>query len=112
MTSNLNYVQKHLKPWQEHNFPDRPDWQPLLGIGEEVGELNHAFLKRAQDIRGSADAHTLAIKDALGDILIFMCDFANSQGLNLENILADTWMEVSLRNWRPEKGDLPTEVFV
>ena len=36
----LSDVQQQLGPWQEHNFPGREAWEPLLGIAEELGELN------------------------------------------------------------------------
>jgi NTP pyrophosphatase (non-canonical NTP hydrolase) len=97
----LSQVQVELRPWQEHNFPGRPAWQPLLGIGEELGELNHSFLKREQQIRMNED-HDAKLRDALGDILIYMCDFANAEGLDLDAILAETWQEVvQKRDWRP-----------
>lgn len=100
MPMSLSDVQRELKPWQAHNFPDRPQWQPLLGISEEVGELHHAFLKRAQDIRNNED-HAAKIRDALGDIMIFMCDFANGEGINLDDVLTETWEQVRQRDWRP-----------
>jgi NTP pyrophosphatase (non-canonical NTP hydrolase) len=101
----INQVQEELKPWVKHNFGDRPSWQPLLGIQEEVGELSHAYLKRAQGIRVNEN-HTEAIKDAVADIIIYLCDFCNTENINLEEQIAKTWAEVSKRNWKanPEKG--------
>ena len=98
----LSDVQQQLGPWQEHNFPGREAWEPLLGIAEELGELNHSFLKRHQQIR-LEENHNAKIQDALGDILIYMCDFANAEGLNLDQILEDTWVGVvKKRDWRPQ----------
>ena len=103
--SILRAVQKAMVPWQQHNFPNRPAWQPLLGIGEELGELNHAFLKDAQGIR-TGEVHRDAIEDAIGDILIFLCDFANAMNLSVESCLALAWAEVKDRDWQkyPGKG--------
>jgi NTP pyrophosphatase (non-canonical NTP hydrolase) len=95
----LKKVQKELKPWQEHNFPGRPSWQPLLGIQEEVGELAHAYLKQTQGIRTNEN-HVEAIKDALGDILVYMCDFCNAEGIDLADELSKTWDIVKLRDWK------------
>lgn len=99
----LKVIQSELKPWQEHNFPGRPSWQPLLGVQEEVGELSHAFLKRAQNIRGSYEDHTADIEDAVADICIFLCDFCNAENIDLAAVLLDTWRDtVAKRDWRPE----------
>lgn len=96
----LSEVQTELLPWQQHNFPDSEPWEPLVGIAEEVGELSHSFLKRHQNIRMNED-HNAKIEDALGDILIYVCDFANRQGVDLDKVLAETWAAVSQRDWRP-----------
>lgn len=108
--STLSRTQSQLKVWHDHNFGEVPSWQPLLGLQEELGELSHSFLKRAQNIRTNED-HDLRIKDAVGDIMIFLLDFCNNEGLDAEAILEKTWHEVRERNWRPEKGELPRAVF-
>lgn len=107
MESALTRVQRELKPWQNHNFTGRPAWQPLLGVSEEVGELHHAYLKRAQNIRGTAEEHKAAIEDAIADIIVFLCDFANEEEIDVEAALNKTWDKVRTRNWRPEKGPGP-----
>lgn len=108
--STLRRVQRQLKPWQSHNFGERPSWQPLLGIQEETGELAHAYLKRAQSIR-LEENHQDKIVDAVGDIMVFLLDFCNAEGLDADSILNMVWDEVRQRNWRPEQGELPREVF-
>ena len=80
MIDILEQIQKEQPEWVQHNFGDRPSWQPLLGAGEEIGELYHAFLKRAQNIRLSEN-HNENIKDALADIIIYLCDFSSSEGI-------------------------------
>jgi NTP pyrophosphatase (non-canonical NTP hydrolase) len=66
-----DYQVEHLN-WVEKNFPDQKPYQPLLGLAEEVGELSHAFLKREQGCRGTAEEHDKEIKDAVGDIFVFL----------------------------------------
>lgn len=95
-------VQAELRPWQEHNFPGSSPWEPLVGVAEEVGELSHAFLKRHQRIRLNED-HDAKIRDALGDVLIYLCDFANREGVDLDEVLAETWAHVRQRDWRPSE---------
>lgn len=103
--SELNRVQRELLAWQKHNFPKNSSWQSLLGVGEELGELNHAYLKRSQGIRGTEEEHIAKMRDAIGDIMVYLIDFANKVGeesgkkFNVEEILQETWQHVSSRDW-------------
>ena len=97
----LRKLQKEQKPWVEHNFGDRPSWQPLLGVAEEVGELCHAFLKRAQGIRNTEN-HTENIKDAVADIVIYLSDFCNAEGIDFETTVQETWDKVKNRDWKKD----------
>ena len=65
-------IQKKQNKWQKINFPNTKNYQPLLGVVEEVGELSHSHLKMEQGIRGSEEGHIAKIKDAIGDIVIFL----------------------------------------
>ena len=105
-TSTFKRLQAEIAIWEAHNFGDRPAWQPLLGLQEELGELSHAFLKRAQGIRGTPEKHTADIKDACADLIIFLCDFANAEGIDLETVVAETWAKVKERDWKknPQNG--------
>ena len=47
----------------------------LLGICEEAGELCHAQLKKEQGIRGTIEQHDAAMKDAVGDIMIYAINY-------------------------------------
>lgn len=69
-------LQEEQVPWVLHNFGNRPSWQPLLGIAEEIGELTDAIY---------ADSEA-GIKDAIGDIVIFTADFCTAMGFDLEAI--------------------------
>lgn len=102
--SVLQRVQFQLIPWQAYNFPGRPSWQPLLGAVEEIGELAHAFLKLSQGIRGTRVAHLEAMEDAIGDTIVFLCDFGNSQGIDVERALDRTWEKVRHRDWQRSRA--------
>ena len=96
----LTELQSLVKPWHEQNFPAAPAWQPLVGMQEELGELSHAFLKRAQNIRMDED-HDSNIRDALADIIVFMAHFANIEGIDLDEAVDAAWNNiVSKRDWR------------
>jgi len=104
--ASLRGIQQEQVEWVAHNFgTDRPAWHPLLGVQEEVGELSHAFLKRAQGIRVNED-HDAAIKDAVADIVIYLLDFCTAEGIDLQSVLAETWAQVKARDWKvaPESG--------
>lgn len=96
----LNEIQQQHREWQLRNFGEHPAWHPLLGVGEEVGELQHAFLKREQGIRGTKEEHDAAIRDAVADILIYLCDFCNCEKIDMLEELNKTWLEVSKRDWK------------
>ena len=96
---SLEQLQKELKPWSRHNFGNRPSWQPLLGLSEEVGELAHHFLKQAQGIRLNEN-HREEMKDAVADILIFLADFCNAEDINMQDELNKVWPQVRKRDFK------------
>ena len=71
----------------------------ILGIIEELGELTHAHLKLRSNIRNNED-HKANIKDAIGDIFIFLMAYTTSRNLDLQDIIESTWNTVKQRNWR------------
>jgi NTP pyrophosphatase (non-canonical NTP hydrolase) len=126
MPMTIGEYQEQINAWSKKNFPD--NWsesgkhRPLLGMGEEAGEigealmdmmlqlgvkvgrLNHAFLKTQQGIRGSAEEHLNKIIDGVADLFIFMCNFCGVINVNLEQSIYDTWEEVRKRDWTKNKN--------
>lgn len=117
--NTLTLIQKEMRGWQKHNFPNRGVHIPLLGMGEEIGELAHvsednsqhivelcrtlgklyhAHIKKEQGIRKNED-HDKNKKDAIADIMIYLIDYSNDHGYILYEILADVWAQVSSRDW-------------
>lgn len=100
-TIGIKRVQHELVEWAERNFPNRGFIEPLLGVQEELGELTHHVLKRMQGIRGSAEEHDAGIRDAVADVVIFLADFCNAEGIDLEQTVVEVWdTEVKPRDWR------------
>ena len=97
---NLTRIQKQHREWADYNFPGAASWQPLLGVGEELGELDHAFLKLSQGIRGSNEELRAEMKDAVGDLLIYLIDFCSKEEIDLAATLAETWEHVRQRDWQ------------
>ena len=98
-------LQRQARLWADHNFPKADAIQQLLGVGEEVGELFHFALKEMQGIREAVDSSGKRVSteahqmDAVGDITIFLINLCNKMGWSFDRILADTWEEVSRRDF-------------
>lgn len=97
---SLSQIQAENQKWALHNFgPDVQLWEPVMGAAEEIGELCHSILKMKQAIRVNED-HRAKAKDAVCDTIIYLCDFANRFGFDLQEELNKTWEEVSKRDWK------------
>jgi len=81
----LGRVQKEHKVWLKKNFGTQKDWQPFIGVLEEIGELSHSYLKHSQQVRMNED-HIAKMKDAIGDIVIFMISFCNALDIDFSEI--------------------------
>lgn len=66
----------------------------LLKTVEELGELARATLKN----------DTAGIKDGIGDVLVTLAIFAETQGLDLNTCLDAAWQEIKDRTGRTENG--------
>jgi hypothetical protein len=66
--------------WTAHNFPDETVTDSLTGVMEECGELAHAHLKEKQHIRGTAEEHQAAAKDAIGDMTVYLLGVMDRYG--------------------------------
>lgn len=82
----LQEIQIEQRAWALKNFGERPSWHPLMGVMEELGELAHSLLKREQGIRGTRAEHDANIRDAVGDIMIFLMDFCSCEDVIVVHI--------------------------
>jgi len=82
----LKDIQMEVGEWSEENFgTEQPSYYPLMGAGEEIGELIHSILKRHQGIREEdEDVGIEAERDAVGDIGIYLMDFLYREGYVLD----------------------------
>lgn len=94
-------IQSRLHLWRTRNFPNSNGDQQLLGVVEEVGELAHAVLKGKQGIRGMDDeaARYEAVRDAVGDIQIFLAGFCSYEGIRMDEAYEDTARTVMERDF-------------
>ena len=96
-------LQTKFEKWANYNFPNSTDWQCLLGVGEEMGELFHAHLKESQKIR--KQDYRAKKKDAIGDIIMFLTHYCIKEGFDMQDIVSEVWEEISLRDWVKYKKD-------
>lgn len=78
----FNILADFINDWANNNFDVH---LPELGILEEIGELTHCILKRAQRIRGFEDYmfFQTQAKDAIGDIVVYTLHDMKMEGENL-----------------------------
>lgn len=93
---DVRSLQDEHRAWLQHNFPNQDPNDALLGVVEEVGEFAHAVLKRKQGIRTVNDN---AVRDAIGDIFIYLMSYCNTNNLSLAECIEDAWLQVSERDW-------------
>lgn len=106
MNITLGKLQKEQEIWGNHNFGPQAGERMLLGVSEEVGELCHAHLKSLQGIRKSTEELVAKKKDAIGDIVIYLTAYCNSEGIDFQECVDTAWNEVSQRDWKkfPKNG--------
>jgi len=96
---DLTKLQTKKSFWEEHNFPLTKPYRPLLGVGEELGELFHAHLKSEEGIRGSYEEHQREKKDAIGDMIMYLIHYCNLNDLDLDECVQIAWDEIKQRDW-------------
>ena len=99
---DLDELQSQVAAWSRKNFGDQPSYRPLLGVVEEVGELCHAHLKGEQGIRHTAAELVAMQKDAVGDIVIYLLDYCEREGIDLAECVVGAWEQVKRRDWARE----------
>lgn len=104
---SLRDFQNDVRQWSMKNFGEQSYVNPLLGVAEEVGELNHAVLKIRQGIREDKDFLKEQIEDAIGDILIYLADFCSrfDEGVDMQNAVENAWKIVKQRDWKKNPKD-------
>lgn len=88
---DLVEIHEAIGKWAEENFgAEQPPEFPLVGAGEELGELTTSILKRAQGIddnpkyadRVGDDAE----RDAIADVAIYLCDFMYRADVDVDGV--------------------------
>lgn len=120
----LTRVQREVAVWADLQFGNNPSHDtryqvagvgvnlhslpPLLGMMEELGELCAPVCKRHQGRKfmNPIEYHD-KVRDSLADLMIFMCDFARREGIDLAVELNEAWETVKKRrqaSWEVDKS--------
>lgn len=99
---NLKETQNLFVNYAKRNFGEHhgTGYRNLLGVMEEVGELAHAQLKGEQGIRHTPDEISAMKKDAVGDIIGFLSNYCDSQGITLDECVEYAWNEIKDRDFK------------
>lgn len=97
---DIKELQTKVRAWELYNFGKQKPYRPLLGIVEELGELSHAHLKAEQNIRQDRIDPKLKKMDALGDMFIYMLNYATHQDIDLDTAIEGAWENIKYRDWK------------
>jgi NTP pyrophosphatase (non-canonical NTP hydrolase) len=105
-TGRLDLVrfQNEVGVWSDRNFPNSTPTLTVLGLIEELGELSHAVLKSQMGSREPDIDYKAKMRDAVGDITIFLADFCKRSRISLESCIIDAWAEVGKREFTQDRG--------
>jgi NTP pyrophosphatase (non-canonical NTP hydrolase) len=88
-------VQAKMAIWQANEYPQSSVWTDVAGIAEEFGELASTqidiLVGRQPD---KFETNEDAMKDAIGDILVYLGQLASKHGLTLEECYESATEEV------------------
>lgn len=97
----IDLHQKEFQEWQEYNFGKGEISDMIHGMSEEIGEMNHAYLKGKNKIRGmTPELAKEKMADAFADTVVFGIQAMTALGLNAEDVLNKTFKEVLSRDWK------------
>lgn len=81
---SIEHIQQEMGEWGQKNFGEQPPHRMVKGALEELGEFIHSDLKVEQGIRlQEAGVGPEAEKDAIGDIIMYLCDYTYRAGLDM-----------------------------
>lgn len=100
-TSIANYITG--RSWQP--APDYSIQRALIKVQTISARLAHLQLKGEQGIRHSSEEIRAKKIDAIGDIIVYLTDYATKNGIDLQEAIETTWEHVSARDWTVNRVD-------
>lgn len=84
---DFDTIQAEQVAWSLKNFGEQPAYRPMLGIIEELRELEDA----------DNDENDVEVEDALGDVAIYMLDYCGKRGWRMQALwdvrVCPEWLE-------------------
>lgn len=92
---DISKLQEKVRNWTGEKFPGAPSYLALIKIMSELGELSDNYLLRIEQRAGTqhGDAQ-YGVEDAVADILISLCIFAEREGIDLDKMTTMVWDEI------------------
>ena len=101
-------LQDEVMAWVDYNFPGstQGDTMPLLGVMKKVGQLSDSHIRTNEPHKHDPEKARELKKASIGDIVIYLADYCNQQGLDLDQCVEARWVEVRARDWKafPKNG--------
>ena len=91
---NLVKMQDEQIAWSLRNFGQQPPHRPMLGIVEELCELEEALLM-GEDHIGGVEEYKKDVLDAVGDVGIYMLDYCGKRGWSMDAL----WQARACPEW-------------
>lgn len=91
------------RSWQP--APDYSIQRALIKVQTIAARLAHLQLKGEQGIRHTPEEIHDKKMDAIGDIMIYLTDYATKSGIDLQDAIETTWSRVQKRDWQKNKVD-------
>ncbi len=103
----IKRLQMEIERWEEDRFPDAPSYLALIKVMEELGELASHYIHRIERRVGKEVANPEdGIKDSVADIVISLTVFCVREGIDLNKMVDEVWIEVSQRQFILDKTKL------
>ena len=83
---SLAAVQADQIEWSTRNFGVQQAHRPMLGIIEELCELEEVQLNDVHGFDDDEEAYKAAILDAIGDTAIYMLDYCGKRGWSMQEL--------------------------
>ena len=97
----IDLRQQEFRDWQAHNFGGGELSDMIHGMSEEIGEMNHWYLKGKQGIRGATpEIAKEKMADAFGDVVVYGIQAMSCLDLDAEEVLRQVFNEVFTRDWK------------
>ena len=90
----LDKLQDEIAQWHRINYPNDDLESSLLGVMEELGELNRVQLKQDGGIRGTWEYWEAEKQKEVGDVVIGLINFCSFADIKFSSIVADSGLAV------------------